>query len=110
VSKKRKKQPIPPLMTLKVGPVRYGTFTAIGMRDANDAPIYGHCDHKGGRITVNLDYAPSHQRSTLFHEAIHAVDEVYGIGLTEDQTRLLEVGLLSLIDDNPQLLAFEGVG
>jgi hypothetical protein len=84
VSKKRKKKPIPPLMTLKVASKRYDVIAAKSI--------------------------VSSQRSTLFHEAIHAVDHTYRIGLTETQVEALEVGLLALIDDNPELLAFEGVG
>lgn len=92
-------------MTLKVGPVTYNVFA--GRPDDGDA--MGQCLYKSARIAINPDYQPDHQRSTLFHEAIHAVDQVYGIGLTETQVRAIEVGVLALIDDNPALLAFTGV-
>lgn len=37
------------------------------------------------------------------------MSDTYDVGLSEKQIRKLEVGLLSLIDDNPELLAWEGV-
>lgn len=107
MSKKRKKA-IPPLMTLKVGPTRYQVFHARLM-GGDDPSAMGECDYKRSRILLNTDYEASQRRTTLFHEAIHAVDQVYGIGLREEQVRALEVGLLNLIDDNPHLLAWEGV-
>lgn len=92
-------------MTLKVGPHRYEVHAA---RDINNGSLSGQCDSIAGRILIDIDFFKSSQRSTLFHEAIHAVDHVYGIGLTEEQVRSLEVGLLTMIDENPDLLKFKG--
>lgn len=94
------------LMRLKVGPVSYSVHAAKHLRNENEELLSGQCNSIIGRIYVDPGFFPSSQRSTLFHEAIHAVDHVYGVGLTEEQVRLLEVGILSLIDDNPQLLDF----
>jgi hypothetical protein len=109
MSKKRKKKPIPPLMTLKVASKRYDVIAAKSIVSSGH-PLQGQCNSIEGRIYLDVDFFVSSQRSTLFHEAIHAVDHTYRIGLTETQVEALEVGLLALIDDNPQLLAFEGVG
>lgn len=106
---KRKKKAVPRLMTLKIGPKRYEVFAATNLVNAGEQSLAGQCNSYIGHIYVDNEIFPSSQRSTLFHEAIHAVDHVYRIGLTEEQVAMLEVGLLSLIDDNPQLLAFEGV-
>jgi len=108
MSKKRKKA-VPPLMTLRVGPKRYEVFAARQIVGVGDVPLAGQCDSYEGKVYIDPSFFRSSQRSTLFHEAIHAVDHVYRIGLTEEQVQALEVGLLSLIDDNPHLLAWEGV-
>ena len=109
MGKHKKKAPIPPLMTLKVGPKRYEVYAAENLVNAGEQPLAGQCNSYTGHIYVDHEIFPSSQRSTLFHEAIHAVDHVYRVGLSEEQVGLLEIGMLSLIDDNPQLLAFEGV-
>lgn len=106
---KRKKKPIPPLMTLKVGPKRYEVLAVTNISH-NGVALCGQCDSQAGQILLDVEFFASSQRETLFHEALHAVDHLLSIGLTEEQVGALSVGLLNLIDDNPQLLAFEGVG
>jgi hypothetical protein len=42
--------------------------------------------------------------ASLLHEALHAIDHFYGIGLSERDVRTLETALVQLIRDNPQLV------
>ena len=108
MGKRKKKTPIPPLMTLKVGPKRYDVMAATNITH-DGVQLVGQCDSQSGVILLDVDFFPSSQRETLFHEAIHAVDHLLRIELSEEQVHALSVGILNLIDDNPQLLAFEGV-
>lgn len=107
MSKKGKKEAIPPLMTLKVGPERYQVHLKDSVYDGSQS-MMGRCIFAKSEIEVSKEYEPRKRRNTLWHEAFHAVDQTYCIGLSEDQVRTLEVGLLALIDDNPDLLAWEG--
>jgi Zn-dependent peptidase ImmA (M78 family) len=111
MAKKRKKQKksIPPMMTLKVGPERYTVYIKDSLYDGSER-LMGRVSYPRSEIQISKEYEPRKQRNTLFHEALHAVSDTYGIKLSEKQIGKLEVGLLSLLDDNPQLLAFEGVG
>lgn len=90
---------------VKVGPVRYKVAAAQGLTH-DGVEVQGLCQITEATILINTDHPVDHQRSTLFHEVLHAVDQVYGIGLSEHQVRLLEVGVLSALDDNPRILGF----
>ena len=40
---------------------------------------------------------------TLFHESLHAVSDMHGLGLNENQVRTLEVAVAAALRDNPRL-------
>ena len=44
--------------------------------------------------------------SSLLHESIHAIAELYGIKLKESQVRVLEMSIFSLMKNNPKLSAY----
>ena len=56
------------------------------------------------KITLNNHMTGQEKAHTLLHEAIHAVDRLYGIGLKESQIARLEVGMGDLIVNNPSLV------
>ena len=41
---------------------------------------------------------------TFFHETLHYLSNLRGIGLKENQVRALEQGLIDLVRDNPEVL------
>lgn len=45
------------------------------------------------RISVNSSLPVEVQRLTLLHELIHAISDMYGLGLSEAQVRAMEQGL-----------------
>lgn len=49
-----------------------------------------------GRFECN----PNHPVMTLLHESIEAINEVYGLELTEQDIRCLELALYGLLKDN----------
>ena len=49
--------------------------------------------------------SPSITAATLFHELLHAVDESLGLGLSEKAVRGIEVGMCSLLQQNPEWAA-----
>lgn len=64
---------------------------------------YGKIFYDKREIYINDDYDEEQQKVTLLHEVLHGVDEIYGLGLSEDQVEGLGHGLYALIKDNPTL-------
>ena len=88
---------------VKVGPIEIDVFdVATNKHDGTD--YYGYIKHSESTILLDASMKPSRRRATLFHEALHAVSNEYAIGLSEDQVKKLETGLLILFNDNPDLL------
>lgn len=71
--------------------------------NSDDGICYGRIFHDKREIYLNGDYDEDQQKATLLHEAIHAIDELYGIRISEEQVEQLGNGLYSLIKDNPDL-------
>lgn len=75
-----------------------------------DAPVnddtQGHCDYLALKIAVREGLAPSEERSTLLHEALHCVSHAMGLHFDESQIERLESGLYALIADNPEFLQY----
>lgn len=70
--------------------------------------LCGEADHNGGRIRV-MKAAPRRMFVTLWHEVLHACDEVAGTGLSEDQgNRLAPIVAGVLIDNAGVRAAREG--
>jgi hypothetical protein len=51
-----------------------------------------------GRFESN----PNHPTMTLLHECLEAISELYGLELTEQDIRCLELALHGLLKDNPK--------
>lgn len=66
----------------------------------------GRCREAVGLIDLNANMVADAIRSTLLHEAIHAIDDRAAIGLEERQVRALEGGLFALLRDNPGFAAW----
>jgi len=76
--------------------------------------LYGETDHLQTEIRLNSGQSQDSLRDTVLHEVLHAVLWISGANklLTLDDdaeerlTRLLAPWLLTLLRDNPRLLAF----
>lgn len=66
----------------------------------------GHCDYLNLRIAVREGLAPSEERSTVLHEALHCISHAMGLHFSESKIERLETGLYALIRDNPALVAY----
>lgn len=51
-------------------------------------------------ILVSPDAQGEAYARTVLHESIHAIDDSFGLGLSESKTRILETALYALIRDN----------
>jgi hypothetical protein len=55
------------------------------------------------RIAIRKGLDPALRAQTLLHETLHAIDEMYGLGLGENRIRVLEQVLTGLWKHNPAL-------
>jgi hypothetical protein len=58
------------------------------------------------KIYINPDQPIEEQKSTLFHEALEAIQVIYGLELPEHVICTFEVGIRGLFRDNPGLRLF----
>ena len=58
-------------------------------------------------IALREDISEEAKEATLMHECLHALDEMYGIELSEEQVERLGNALYMFIEDNPQMFRGE---
>jgi hypothetical protein len=56
------------------------------------------------RINIRLQPAAEYNSDTMLHELIHAVDEMLLLKLKEPQVHQLAVGLMSIFNQNKELM------
>lgn len=87
--------------------VQLGPFTLQVLPTQDLGPgVSGTCDLNAGTVAVLDGMSPELTRSTLLHELIHAVSDMFGVGLSERQVVALEGGLGLLLYQNPGLASF----
>lgn len=64
---------------------------------------YGICDFSKTEILVNRDFGKDHQKDTVIHEIVHAIDEDLDLGFSEKQVRNLGCALYQVFKANPKL-------
>jgi hypothetical protein len=72
-----------------------------------DGPLYGcFSGFPFPKILIDGRYIhnPNHPIMTILHECIEAINDIYGLGFTEQTIRCLEVAIYGLLADNPRLL------
>lgn len=72
----------------------------------DDEQLMGLCDISEQRISIRDDLTHDMERHTVFHEHLEALNEDMKIGLEHDQIEQLEVGIMALLRDNPQLVSY----
>lgn len=65
--------------------------------------LYGQIRYLPEKIYLNSAAKEQQMKATLIHEVIHAMDEMYNIGLKEKQVEKLGNAFYMLIEDNPEL-------
>lgn len=65
--------------------------------------LYGQIQYLPEKILLNIDSSDEQKKSTLMHELIHALDEMYCIKLKEGQVEKLGTAMYMLIRDNPHM-------
>jgi hypothetical protein len=90
-----------------VGPVTFDVIEVRDLRNEEGQMLYGHAVHTCDELRINAGLKSSRRSTVLMHETLHAVDEVYQIGLSEKQVHRLAVGLMNLKRDNPDFFKGE---
>ena len=74
--------------------IRIGTQdVAVEFRVMGDGEFGVFHAFPSPKISVNASLPIEVQRLTLLHELIHAISDMYGLGLSEGQVRVMEQGL-----------------
>lgn len=80
------------------------------MEYVTDAPLekdeMGLCDLENQSLHVKDGLPAEQERSTLLHEAIHAISDSLGLNLSEKQVQGLETGLFDMNSRNPRLFPY----
>jgi hypothetical protein len=69
----------------------------------DDEICYGVIYNDKGFINISGKYSEDLQKCTVIHECIHGIDNVFDIGLKEEQVEKLAKGLYGFIKDNPEV-------
>lgn len=69
-------------------------YTIEEVEFPGDPLAMGRSNSATGQILLRRDMPESIKRSTLLHEIIHQVSERGGANLSEEQTRIIECGLI----------------
>lgn len=75
------------------------------LHDGED-DLYGQIHYLDEKILLNSDSSEEQKKATLIHELIHGMDEMYKIGLSEEQVEKLGNAFYMMLRDNLDM--FEG--
>lgn len=91
-------------MRVKILWAEYDLTYVKKLLDEDGSHCFGTCDNANQRIAIEELEGEDRKRATLFHELIHAISYMHGLGLSEDQTRGLEHGFYTVLKENPGLI------
>ena len=80
--------------------------SAKDLWSASGKDLLGQCVYEEAAIMLREGMTPQRLAQVLFHELVPAVDGDAQINLSEQHVAALANGLLSLLRDNPELVAF----
>lgn len=85
--------------------VLYKEYTIREEQNLHDenADLYGQIQYLSEMILLNSYSSEEQKKATLVHEIIHALDEIYGIDLKEEQVEKLGNALYVFIRDNSKM-------
>ncbi len=65
--------------------------------------LYGQIDYLNQVIKLNPKAGGEQRKATFLHECVHGLDEMFSIGLTEEQVEKLGTALYTFIKSNEEL-------
>lgn len=91
---------------VKVGFKHYKVKEEQNLHES-EAELQGQIRYLEQEIALREDMTEESKEATLMHECLHALDEMYGIELSEEQVERLGNALYMFIEDNPQMFRGE---
>ena len=87
--------------------VLYRDYAVIEKENLHDgdSELFGQVADLEQVISLNKDATREQKEVTLLHEAIHALDALFVIELSEAQVEKLAIGIYMLVLDNPMMFA-----
>lgn len=82
-------------ISVKVSPKR--SFEVVWVEGFQDASVLGETRFNPDQIALKTNESTTETVKTYLHELLHAVDDEYGVGLTEKQVRTLENCLAQIL-------------
>ena len=68
---------------------------------ADSKVCYGSIQYNDGIVNISTLHSEDLQKCTLIHECIHGIDDIFDIGLEEEQVVQLGKGIYQFVIDNP---------
>ncbi len=83
----------------------YGTYKVKQKKNVKlqGSEMRGRIDFKKDKIEINKSYSKKQKKVTLLHEIFHAIEEHFGLELTEQEIEGLCNGFADIIHQNPKL-------
>jgi hypothetical protein len=77
----------------------------VKMLDEYEGQV-GGVDHPSCTINIKSGQQKLLEADTILHEAVHVLDEIFQLGLTERHVYCLTGGIIALLRDNPELVKY----
>lgn len=93
----------------KIG-ILYKTYSVQQVDNLHDKgdDLYGQIHYLSEQILLNEKASTNQKKAALIHEVIHGLDEMYRIGLEEEQVEKLGNAFYMLIQDNTGMFEQRG--
>lgn len=89
---------------VKIGFKDYRVDKIDGPVISDNLVCYGDITYDTGVIRLqNANLSEDMKECCLIHECVHGIDDLFKIGLTEEQVEQLSKGLYGFIKDNPEM-------
>lgn len=85
--------------------ILYKTYEVTGEENLHDekTDLYGQIRYIEEVIALNNASSDEQKKATLIHEVLHGIDEMYRVGLEEEQIEKLGNAIYMFIKDNPEM-------
>lgn len=77
----------------------------VKMLDEYEGQV-GGVDHPSCTINIKSGQQKLLEADTILHEAVHVLDEIFQLGLTERHVYCLTGGIIALLRDNPEFVKY----
>lgn len=88
---------------MKIGPITYTERDVEDLRGDEGQRLFGQVSHLPREIELNACLKGIERTLTRWHEALHAVEDIYGLVLSESDVSLLSVCIIQIMIDNPDM-------